>query len=379
MSILEPALAQKIIDKMTNHLDYNINIMNEKGIIIASKDFSRIGDFHEVAYGLLNGTHETGVVIEDKKYLGTKPGINMFIDYNNKHVGVICVTGNPKNIHAFAGLVKNTMEAMLEYEIQMERKRNKISKVEKFLYYLLFEGNIDMTLAHSMAKGLQINIDVIRVAIIIKCNEHVNATNIVETLLKTKGHLKSDLVTIARNDDIIIFKEIENNTNNVISNYRSLIKEYLYGFMEDLSGGLGINDFSFYVGLPQRSLEKYRSSYEYAQEISLHLQRKRGIYFFEDHIQKYFRNLVTIKTYDEIFGIYNDLFTDEEKKLVSETVEILNNNNYNVVSSAKDLSIHRNTLVFRLNKIKNTFNIDPITNADNRIFLNEIAYYFRHK
>lgn len=90
MSILEPELAQKFIDKIAKHLEYNINIMNDKGIIIASKDASRVGNFHEVAFSMLEGTLETGIVNENQKYLGTKPGVNLFIDYKNKHEGVMC-------------------------------------------------------------------------------------------------------------------------------------------------------------------------------------------------------------------------------------------------------------------------------------------------
>jgi len=128
MSILEPALAQKFIEKTAKNLEYNINIMNDKGIIIASKDESRVGSFHEVASKMLNGTIDTGIVKEGQQFIGTKPGVNLFIDYKNKHVGVICVTGNPDNVKSFAELVKTSMEAMLEYEVLMEsgiRRRGK--------------------------------------------------------------------------------------------------------------------------------------------------------------------------------------------------------------------------------------------------------------
>lgn len=95
MSLLRSDLAQKFIDITAKDIKYNINIMDENGIIIASKDSSRIGQFHEVAHGILNGILDTGVVRENEKYIGTKPGVNMLIEYKNKPVGVICVTGDP--------------------------------------------------------------------------------------------------------------------------------------------------------------------------------------------------------------------------------------------------------------------------------------------
>lgn len=379
MSVLEPDLAQKFIDKTAKNLDYNINIMNEKGMIIASKDPSRVGDFHEVAYGLLNGTLETGVVNEERKYIGTKPGINMFIDYNNKHVGVICVTGNPDNVHAFAGLVKTSMEAMLEYEVQMKNKRRKTSKVEQFLYYLLFEENIDMSIAHNLADSFELNKDVLRVAIIIKCSNDHKPQDIVKLLMKVKGHSFLDLITVARNDDIILFRSVKSKGLSPIADYKFIIEEYIENFIETVSENYKKEDFTFFVGTLQKQIEKYRNSYIHAQEMSLHVKGENQIYYFDDHIVDYFRSLVTLKVYDNIFSIYEELFSEDEKQLLVETVEVLSRNNYNVVNSAKELYIHRNTMIFRLNKIKNALNIDPIANASDREFLNELAYYFSNK
>ena len=79
---------------------------------------------------------------------------------------------------------------------------------------------------------------------------------------------------------------------------------------------------------------------------------EKGIYFLNDYILDYIRRISTIKTYDNIYSIYNTQFNEQEKKFIGESVEVLNKNNYNVVSSSKELFMHRNTLLFRINKIK---------------------------
>ena len=132
MAILTPEFAQQFIQKTVKNLPYNVNIMNHEGIIIASKDSSRIGDFHEVASAMLSGKRESGVVTKNDHYIGTKPGINMFIDHKNKHIGVICVSGEPENVQSFAGFVKTSMETMLSYEIKMATNQRALGKAEKF-------------------------------------------------------------------------------------------------------------------------------------------------------------------------------------------------------------------------------------------------------
>lgn len=53
--MLENSLAEKLIEQVTKYTSYNVNIMNEQGVIIASRNPERIGKFHEVAWN--NGYH----------------------------------------------------------------------------------------------------------------------------------------------------------------------------------------------------------------------------------------------------------------------------------------------------------------------------------
>ncbi len=293
--------------------------------------------------------------------------------------GVICVTGVPDYVAPFATFVKNSIETMLEYELQMEGKRKKRNRLEQFMYYLLFEENIDMSLAHSLADQMELNKTVPRVAIIIKCQKKYDSRVVMKTLLTSEHNSYLDITTLTRNDNVVLFKAMPDMKTENLVEYREYIMEFIESFLDNLPTNECRQDFAIYVGTIQTAIEHYRASYNQAQEISIHIKNPSGVHFFNDHILDYFRSLVNMNVYDDIFNIYNDMFSEDDKDMVAETVEVLSRNNYNVVSSAKDLFIHRNTLVFRLNKIKNTLNIDPIANASEREFLNELSYYFRHK
>ena len=58
-----------------------------------------------------------------------------------------------------------------------------------------------------------------------------------------------------------------------------------------------------------------------------------------------------------------------------EIVGILERNNYNLVASSKELYIHKNTLIFRLNKIRDFLGLNPIQNAGDRAFMDFLSYY----
>ena len=49
--MIDALLAKKFIERITQYTEYNVNIMDEKGIIIASKNTSRIGRSEERRVG----------------------------------------------------------------------------------------------------------------------------------------------------------------------------------------------------------------------------------------------------------------------------------------------------------------------------------------
>lgn len=191
--------------------------------------------------------------------------------------------------------------------------------------------------------------------------------------MSAEGHTSQDIISTATNGDIVMFKAINIERLEAIRDYKLIISDYLNDFFEEDSD----KKMSITVGSLQDNISKYRESYLHAQELGLEIKGNKGIYFFNDYILDYIRRIATIKVYDNIFSVYNTLFSEQEKTFIAESVEVLNKNNYNIVNTSKALFMHRNTLLFRLNKIKDTLNIDPIANAAHREFLNELAYYFR--
>ncbi|MDC7239716.1 MAG: sugar diacid recognition domain-containing protein [Spirochaetales bacterium] len=377
MSILTPEFAQQFIQKTVKNLPYNVNIMNHEGIIIASKDSSRIGDFHEVAHGLLSGKLDSGIVTQKDHYIGTKPGINMFIDYKEKHIGVICVTGDPENVQSFAGFVKASMETMLAYEIKMAQNQRAMGSAEKFLHYVLFEEDYNFEEATRLYDRYDIECTKVITIIIIRCSMRVDRDIVLRTLAAGNEDYRKGIFIKGRNDDIIILKNLDDDVNRGISEYKDQIFKYIWDLEETLPIDLGENDLKYYVGSLQTQIDKFRTAYHHAQQISLNprMGLNRKVTFFLDHIQDYIRNSVTLKLYNDIFSSFHALFQGDEKAVMVETIKALHANNYNLVNTSKDLHVHRNTITFRLNKLKSTLNIDPLVIGSDRELLNELAHY----
>lgn len=126
--------AQEIVDKMMMDIPYNINIMNEKGIIIGSGKKERVGTIHQGAVKALSlGTMVE--VWEDGRY--EKKGTNEPIVIGDSRVGVIGISGNPDEVRPFCNIVRTTVSLLIEQRNTLEDLANEASRKKAFLELLL--------------------------------------------------------------------------------------------------------------------------------------------------------------------------------------------------------------------------------------------------
>lgn len=117
--------AQDIVDKMMQDIPYNINIMNEHGIIIGSGQKERVGTVHQGAVRALT----TGSMIEVwQDGILEKMGTNEPILINQQHVGVIGISGHPDEVRPFCNIVRTTVSLLIEQRNQMESMAHEASR-----------------------------------------------------------------------------------------------------------------------------------------------------------------------------------------------------------------------------------------------------------
>lgn len=115
MLLLDASLAQSIVDRTMQILHANVNVMDARGIIIASGDPARLGARHEGATMVL--AQGRTVEIDDalaSRLHDARPGINLPLRAEGIIVGVIGLSGAPDAIRQFAELLRMAAETMLE-------------------------------------------------------------------------------------------------------------------------------------------------------------------------------------------------------------------------------------------------------------------------
>jgi len=121
---LDAKFAQSLVDIVAAELNKNVNILDERGVVIASFSKERIGQVHEPGAMML----KSGVIKEfyvtktdELRFSGVRTGFNMPIMFDNKCVGVIGVTGELKTSEPYARLAARFVEANLQSNARQEK------------------------------------------------------------------------------------------------------------------------------------------------------------------------------------------------------------------------------------------------------------------
>ena len=134
--MISKLLAEKFIEQVTEYTSYNVNIMDEDGVIIASRNSERVGQYHEIAYRIVHGEEDIVDTTTIEQFPNVLPGINMVIEMDGRREGVVGVTGEPEEIRPVAMIVKMAIQSMLRYEKQQEKARLRENRKERFIHML---------------------------------------------------------------------------------------------------------------------------------------------------------------------------------------------------------------------------------------------------
>lgn len=384
--VLNQELAQKLVDNIMKNLGYNINIMNDLGVIIASGNKERIGNHHKVAEEVIKRKERIDIFeVDELKYEGVKRGINMPFYYNNFIAGVIGITGPPKEIENTAEIVRMSTELMLEQQALKERIYFHQSQKTFFINKLLSvtdEEEWVSTKNWGAKLGYDLNMSRVVCLLSIKnLNEIVESNplltkekakeHIISKIKSTSLHNKQDISSYINVDEIIIFKSISNNENN--------IKTFLTAYIDGIRNKLESFSVDFIVGIGtyHKLVYGYDESYREAK-LMLNFSEivNKNIVFASDHIFEILFSSINRELIDYYLKPLADKVNDSTHMF--ETIESLIDNNMSLVNASKDLFIHRNTMIFRMNKLKEKLGINPIHSESDRILLHLLYLYIKY-
>lgn len=377
--------AQRFVKKISKQLGYSVNVMNEKAIIIASVEKSRIGDFHTGAYMMIHQNQSMQVVHEvGQDMLGVRAGVNMLIRERGVPVGVVGITGVPEEVMESLKLVKLMFDTMLEYENNKQNNFMEKKGGNELIYALLFEKPQSIGRIQHFAKQVGYHDRSPRVQLLIKLHFPDAKENIAEEIIKQYRQFEcyhnQDIVCQLSVGYIMILKYLSIKN---LGEYKKCIQECFNEVISKSQNMAGKQEQDYlgrgFCGIPQSGFENYAVAYEHVEWLMGYLKEEKNeeVYFVQDYISEYLSTHVTPKQ-------KMDILMEEAASIVRnvigmdgfiETAAALLDSNMRIEEAASRLFVHKNTIIYRVKKIKEALGIDPINNYKDSIFLGYLSSY----
>lgn len=132
--MLSPSLAQEIAGDTTAVIGFNVLITDAEGMVIGSGDTSRVGTFHEASVEVIRtkepATHSTS---QARQLRGVRPGVTLPLVTDGQAVGTVGITGAPARVRRFGLLVKRQTEILLRESVMLRSRLLSERAAEKLL------------------------------------------------------------------------------------------------------------------------------------------------------------------------------------------------------------------------------------------------------
>ncbi|MEU3089917.1 CdaR family transcriptional regulator [Streptomyces massasporeus] len=132
--MLSPSLAQEIAGDTSAVIGFNVLITDAEGTVIGSGDSSRVGTFHEASVEVVRtkepATHNAS---QAQRLRGVRPGITLPLVTDGQAVGTVGITGTPAQVGRFGLLVKRQTEILIRESVMLRSRLLAERAAEKLL------------------------------------------------------------------------------------------------------------------------------------------------------------------------------------------------------------------------------------------------------
>lgn len=340
-------LFQGIINQMRDAIDRTIGVVDEAGTVIACSDLSVIGEVRKgvIVAGVFNGTQ---TCVDDSTYTTfdvlIRPEYAVFVD------------GTDELSRRYSQLIAVALDQIKQNN---DEKFDRSNFVKNVILDNILPGDI-----YIKSRELHFNNDASRVVFIIRASnkKDVSVYDVIQNFFPDKA---KDFVVNVNENDIALIKEVRPNVDmkDLVKLARSICDTLSTEFYCNANIGIG----TCVTGI--KDLAKSFKEAQVALEVGKVFDTEQPIVSYEKlGIARLIYQLPTTLCdmfLKEVFKSGSIESLDQETLF---TIQKFFENNLNVSETSRKLFVHRNTLVYRLEKIK------KITGLDLREFDDAIVF-----
>jgi len=362
--VLSPSLAQEIAGDTSAVIGFNVLITDAEGMVIGSGDTSRVGTFHEASVEVIR-TQEPATHNASQAQLlrGVRPGVTLPLIAGGQAVGTVGITGTPVQVRRFGLLVKRQTEILLRESVMLRSRLLAERAGEKLLADIaaydpeVVEGDFLVFRAAELGFDLRLQ----RVAVAFEVTVPAAAAHrqgtptlalVRSELLRTVGEVfadPQDIIAATAPGWIGVLHRIpaRSSTASLAADCRRITDAI--AAQDGLAARAGIGEPATSVGglheSYQDACDALRLGTRVAGGSAVHLITDLRVHQVLTAVSQSARNrLLELTT--------ADLRTQPDWPALRDTITAWCENGFNLVRASEALHVHRNTVVYRMNKIE---------------------------
>lgn len=264
--------------------------------------------------------------------------------------GYLWVNGRDDSLGIVANLLSESLKTRIIFEMNQESTRQSLSLEDQLIKALITKDGFDIDEVLGLIKNLHIDSSLPRVAINIIKNTPFNTQEVTD--LKYKINEDETIYSLMKENEILMFKLIPGNL------MERRVREYLDRFIAELQEW-GLTDCYYIVGSVQEKIRLYEASFSHCNWMKKNcVFADQKVFHFWDHILNYLAANLSHQQANNLF----DYSSSEASKIdVRELVTIarhLYENDYNLTQTAESLFLHKNTLIYKIKRFEELFQLD---------------------
>lgn len=363
MKILEH-IAQDIVEKTSEILQYPISITDDKGYIIGATDKTRVGIFHEPSLEVI----KKNIMVDCRSEIEKKilPGVSVPIKFNNKVIGVLGIVGEPREVEKYGQLVKNQVEMLCQEAFRKEMIELKEKMIEVFVHQIIhYKENEENEHILNYTNLLEIDMHKDQICLLIdihNLSEKISAGNfplpyfqreVMDFLNLLFQEHKGDIVSFLNIERFIIIKSLpfQHSYSSFIERLDEKLEKlnlFLHSKYQ-VSACLAVGDISHGI---KEVAESYNNAKK-AMYIGISSGQSSGLFVYNEReiMIRLLPKELSASYQKKLMKIISPLIEHDSYDVLSATFIAYCKNNMKLSEASRNMFVHRNTTIYRLERI----------------------------
>jgi len=359
-------MAQNIAKSTSDVIGHGVLVTDENGMIIGCNDEKRIGEYHPPSIKVMQENMPMTTSISDaENYGNVLPGYTLPIRFFDRVMGSVSIAGLPEEVERYGLLVQKQAEIMLREQAFLEsdllRERSLRDLRENISSYDPKEGSGELIMMQ--ARELGFNISKCRVALVIEMSRWSNETAeaaFQRMLREVRSSFSNPRNVICPQENyrvtVLLSVGADREPDKTYEAAEVLSKDFLEsigakGILADVSIGFYALDLH---GL-SRSINSARNSLRLARRLGI-----KGMIRSEKFTGEALLDALPTGVREEYAArILKELPSRKDFNEMKETFMAWCGSPFASGNVAENLSMHRNSLQYRLKKIRSITGKDP--------------------